>query len=292
MDGDTAARVVGDLETHDLRARRDAGEPADVVEVVTGCNPRHVRAMPRRIEEQIEHRRAVRFAEVRDDREWLGAEGDGFASLPVIVERHLVFERTVEVRVEECHPAVRRLHDHDREFIGVATVAIHVRSRSMTQWQLAEYAAIPGGRGCQACDTCRATHGTFGWRGEWSKRDAALGGEVAELDDFRRAGAGCDESRHVGIDAAVENRDEDAPTIIAGMRRAKDIDTGTLERHEAQHVRHRRLDRGLGRVTAIGRCGNRWRRQWRARPGSCLGSDGLRGRAGCREEEKTGDEWL
>src|SRR5207302_6662576 len=53
VDGDTAARVVGDLETHDLRARRDAGEPADVVEVVTGCNPRHVRAMPRRIEEQI-----------------------------------------------------------------------------------------------------------------------------------------------------------------------------------------------------------------------------------------------
>ena len=290
--GDAAARVVGDLEPDDLRAGRDTGEAADVVEVVTGRDPRHVRAVSGGIEKQIEHGHAVRPAEVRDDGERLGAERDRLATLTVIVEGHLVLERAIQVRIDEHDPAVRCPHDHHGEFIGVATVAVYVGSRCMTEGQLAEHAAIPCGRGRQPRDAGRSTQRALGGRGDGREGDTAFGGEVPQLDDLRCAGAGRDESRHVRVDAAVQNRDQDATAVVRRMRRVKHIDTGALQRHQAEHVRHRWLDRRFGRVTAIGRCRHWRRRQWRARAGSRLRSDSFGGRAGRRKEEETGDEWL
>ncbi len=45
MDGDAAARVVCDLEAHDLRARRHAVEPRHVVEAEASRDAGDVRAM-------------------------------------------------------------------------------------------------------------------------------------------------------------------------------------------------------------------------------------------------------
>ena len=69
VDGHTAPRVVRDLQAHHLRARRDAAESRDVVQVVARSDTGDVRPVPRRVEEEIEHRCAVRLAEIRDDRQ-------------------------------------------------------------------------------------------------------------------------------------------------------------------------------------------------------------------------------
>src|SRR5256885_10361899 len=54
----------------------------------------------------------------------------------VIVERHFVFERAVEVRVEKCHPAVGGFDDHDGEFVAIAAVAVQVRRGRAAEGQL------------------------------------------------------------------------------------------------------------------------------------------------------------
>ena len=189
------------------------------------------------------------------------------------MERHFVFERAVEVRVEERHPAVGGFDDHDGEFVGIAAVAVQVRRGRAAEGQLAEQAAIPRGRGGEAPTAGRAFHLLVGRRGKRGQRDAPLPRKIPQVRDLGGARAGGDQSRDARIDAAVENGDEHAPAVVGRMQRAKQFYAGTLERHEPEHVRDRRIDRGpRGRRSAA----VRW--DGRGRGGSR--GDGFRGRFG------------
>ena len=121
---DPAAGAVRDLQAEQVGARRDAVEAGDLEETVSRRDPRHVRAVRAVVEHEVERRCAVRFLEIRGQRDRLRSESDRLAPFPVIVQRRLVFEGAVQVRIHERHPPIGRLHHDHGEPVGVVTVAV------------------------------------------------------------------------------------------------------------------------------------------------------------------------
>ena len=289
---DAAARVVGDLEPDQLRAGCDAVKAAHVEEVVSGGDAGDVGAVARRIEEQIERRRAILLVEVGDQRQRFRPQRDRLATLAIVVQGHLILERAVEIRIEERHPAIRRFDDDHREGIGVAAIAVDVARGGPAEGQLAERAAVPGrGRG-QPSDTGRAPLLALHGSGECAQGDTALARKVAQLDHLGRAGARGDQPRDARIEPAVENRDQGAAAVIGGMSGAEDIGAGALQGHEAQHVGDRRLDCRLGRAAPVCRLGPWLGRRGRPvllrdrRGGRCPLTGGAGGREGGDNSEQ------
>ena len=145
--GHRPARVVGDLEAQQLGAGRHAVEAGDAEHPVTRGDAGDVGAVTVGVEEQIEVGHPGRIGEVGGEGQRLPAERDRLASLPIVVQRLLVLERAVQVRIEEHHPPVARFHDDDGEGIGIRAVAVHVGRRQWTQRQLAKH--------CRHTSSCR-----------------------------------------------------------------------------------------------------------------------------------------
>src|SRR5207249_9676235 len=123
---DTAPRVVRDLQPEQLRARGDAVEAGDVEQVVPRGDARDVRAVRVVVEQEGERRHTAHYTKVGGQRDRLRADGDRLTALAVVVQRHLVLERAVQVRVNERDPAVRRLHDDNGKSIAVAPVTVQI----------------------------------------------------------------------------------------------------------------------------------------------------------------------
>ena len=285
-DRDAATRGIRDLQAEQLGARRHAVEPRHVEQTVSRGDARHVGAVPAVVEEQVEQRRAVGFAEVGGEGDRLGPEGDRLTPVTVVVQRHLVFERAVQVRVEERHPAVARLDDNDRKRVGVGTIAVQVAGGRLAERQLPQHSGVPRRGGGEATDAVCARQrvpahgdGAVGRGGDGGERDATLPREVAQLDDLGRPGAGGDQAVHARVDAGVEDRDQDAAPVVRRMLNAELIDSRAFQRHEPGHERDRRGQRGLacghrGGVGRRRRCGGAWRplRRDGGRAGACRGA--------------------
>src|SRR5206468_836586 len=89
-------------------------------------------------------------------RDRLRADGDRLTALAVVVQRHLVLERAVQVRVNERDPAVRRLHDDHGKSIAVAPVTVQIAARHFPEGTLRQLAGIPRGRGREPADATGA----------------------------------------------------------------------------------------------------------------------------------------
>ena len=265
-DRDAPSCGVRDLQAEQLRARRHAVESGQVEQAVPRGDAGHVRAVPAVVEEQVEQRGAGGLAEVGGEGDRLGPEGDRLMPVTVVVQRHLVFERAVQVRVEERHPAIARLDHDDGKRVGIDSVAVQVAGGRPAQGQLPQHAGVPRGGGGQAPDAVCPPQGVpahghraVGGGGDGRERDATLAREVAQLDDLGRSGAGGDEAVHPGIDAGVEDRDQDATPVVRGMLGAELVDARVLQRHEPGHQRDGGRQRGLARRhrggVGRGRCG-------------------------------------
>ena len=82
--------------------------------------------------------------------------------------------------------------------------------------------------------------GAVGGGRDGSERHPALAGEVAQLDDLGRPGAGGDQAVHARVDPGVEDRDQDSASVVRGVQQAELIDARVPERHEPGHERDRR----------------------------------------------------
>ena len=256
--GNAAPRAVGDLETQELGPRRHAVESRHVEQIVAGRDARDVGAVPTVVEHDIELGDAGGLVEVRGQGDRLRAERNRLTPLAIVVQRHFVFERAVQIRVEERHPAVGRLHDNHGKDVGVGAVAVQIGRRRLAQGQLGELSGVPGRGAGESPDTPRPgqlppahRYGAVPRRRDRRQRHPAFVRKVPQLDDLRRAGAGGDEPVHARIDTRVQDPDQHPPPVVRRMLRAELIDPRTLERHQSGHERHRRWQ---GRLRALGAC--------------------------------------
>src|SRR5439155_293636 len=114
-----------------------------------------------------------------------------------------------------------------------------------------------------ACDGER----TVGVGHNGRQGNAALTGEVPQVEKLGRPGAGGDQSVHARIDAAVEDPDQDAAPVVGRVFAAELIHAPAVQRHQARQQRaRRREDWGAApcaprpsHPAAVGRCGGRGR---------------------------------
>ena len=198
--------------------------------------------------------------------------------VPIVVQRHLVFKRAVQVRVEERHPAVACLDHDDGKRVGVDSVAVQVAGGRLAEGQFPQHPGVPRRGGGQAPDAVGARKGmpahgdrAVGGRAHGGERDATLAREVAQLDDLGRPGAGGDQAVHPRVDARVEDCDQHATPVVRRMLEAELVDARVFERHEPGHERDGGWQCGLARGRRGGVGGRRRRGGSGGRP---LGRDG------------------
>src|SRR6185437_855794 len=166
----------------------------------------------------------------------LAAQGDSLTALTVVVEGHLIFERSIEIGVQEPPPPVGRLDHDDGKDIGVVPIAVQVPAGSGTEVDLPEKAPVPGAQHRHPADPARSAErmapkgDVVTVRRERRECDLSFSGEIPLLDDLRRAGAGRDEPGNTGIYTGVENADDDPASIVGRVRRGKAIHAGAPER--------------------------------------------------------------
>jgi hypothetical protein len=168
------------------------------------------------------------------------------------VERLLVLERAVQVRIEEHDPSVGGLHHHDGKRIGVGAIAVHIRRRQRSEWQLAEQPSVPARADCEPSDPRGAAQRARPDReravrtgAHGSQRDAALAREITQVEHLGRPRGRHDQAGHARVDARVEDADEHAAAIVGLMRGTERVDAGARERHEAGEQREGRRQLGI-----------------------------------------------
>ena len=301
---DAAARVVRDLQPEQLGPRRDALEAGHVEQVVPSGDPGDVCPVRVIVEHDRERRDAVHLAKIRRQGDRFRAQRDGLSALAVVVQRHLVFERAIEVRVEKRHPPVRGLHDDHGEDVRVVPVAVQIGVGHLPEGTLTQAADVPGRRAREppdatgagqrpAPDHDRAVTGG----GHRSELDRALPGEVPHVEQLGRSRTGRDQPVYAGVDAGVEDADQDAATVIRRMLAPKLFDARAAERHQSDEQRARRRENrhAAGHTAVVGRCGGRRgsrgrRGGWRGGRAGDRGRTAARPRSGGAARGREGDE--
>src|SRR5205823_2628762 len=72
--------------------------------------------------------------------------------------------------------------------------------------------------------------------------NAALTGEVPQVEKLGRPGAGGDQSVHARVDAAVEDPDQDAAPVVGRVFATELIHARAVQRHQARQQRARRRE--------------------------------------------------
>ncbi len=221
------------------------------------------------VEHEGQRRHAAHFAEVGGEGDRLRAERDRLTALAVVVQRHLVLERAVQIRVDERDPAVGRLHHEHRKGVAVGPVPVQVGGGQLPERPFRQNAGIPRGRGRKPADPTGPGKHSAGDRdgavarcGDGRQSDHTLPGEIPDIERLGGASAGDDETVHAWVYAGVEDGDQDAAPVIGGVSGAEVVDARAVERHQADEQRACRWQDGETGRDAGGRRRRCGRRRW------------------------------
>ena len=285
-------RIVGNLAADKLCTGSNAVEALHAIQIVTCRDARHVGTVCARVEEEIERGLSTLLPDVggkcQVGRSARGRPAKGFARGEVVVHRLVVGQRAIAIGVDDHDPAVGRMEHHDCERVVDVTIGIEVTRVRVSHRQFADGAAIPWPvcverpQVRKSTQTLAPDHDGVAGGIEPRQRDLPLAREIPQVQDLGIAGARGTQARNARVDAAVEDRNEDAAAIKGRMLLRKLGHAGRCQRHPAllegdvrwKDRRRKRAPRRRGRV------GGRNRRSRRRCSGRGRCGLGVRGTGG------------
>src|SRR5690606_30815255 len=248
-----------------------------------GGDARHVCAVSRVVEHQTEDRHPSRICEIdgHAERRCLGARpAEPFLRDGKVVDRSIVLERTITTSIREHRPAVGALYDDHHQRVSRNAVAVEVGGWLGAEPGLGDQPspyrpARASSNHASARESMTPQNDMVADSNRRREFDAALPGEVSQVDQLGAPITRDGEPWHSGSYATVENRDQDTASITLRIQLREFPHARRIERHQSGAVCS---DRSIASV------------EWTDRSKQCLtitdrwrgGDDRQRCRQSCR----------